>query len=58
MRDRDTQAKGALAGGTEENQQRSVLVEMHREAQTFFVKQLEGTPKEKPLGVSRRSRAR
>jgi len=26
-----------------ENQQRSVLVEVHREAQTFFVKQLEGT---------------
>src|SRR5215471_4617434 len=26
-----------------ENQQRAVLVEMHREAQTFFVKQLEGT---------------
>jgi DNA primase len=26
-----------------ENQQRSVLVEMHREAQTFFVKQLEAT---------------
>jgi DNA primase len=26
-----------------EKQQRSVLVEMHREAQTFFVKQLEGT---------------
>jgi DNA primase len=26
-----------------ENQQRSVLLEMHREAQTFFVKQLEGT---------------
>ncbi len=26
-----------------ENQQRSVLVEMHREAQTFFVQQLEGT---------------
>src|SRR5713226_3452313 len=26
-----------------ENQQRSGLVEMHREAQTFFVKQLEGT---------------
>jgi DNA primase len=26
-----------------ENQERSVLVEMHREAQTFFVKQLEGT---------------
>src|SRR5216683_3414002 len=27
-----------------ENQQRTLLVEMHREAQTFFVKQLEGTP--------------
>src|SRR2546428_3105948 len=26
-----------------ENQQRAVLVEMHREAQTFFVKQLQGT---------------
>jgi len=26
-----------------ENQQRAVLLEMHREAQTFFVKQLEGT---------------
>src|SRR5438094_4829241 len=26
-----------------ENQQRGLLVEMHREAQTFFVKQLEGT---------------
>src|SRR5437016_3174410 len=26
-----------------ENQQRALLVEMHREAQTFFVKQLEGT---------------
>lgn len=26
-----------------ENQQRAVLVEMHREAQTYFVKQLEGT---------------
>src|SRR5882672_8905841 len=26
-----------------ENQQRAVLVEMHREAQSFFVKQLEGT---------------
>src|ERR1700756_481361 len=26
-----------------ENQQRAVLVEMHREAQAFFVKQLEGT---------------
>jgi len=30
-----------------ENQQRSVLVEMHCEAQTFFVKQLEGTPEGK-----------
>ena len=30
-----------------ENQQRSLLVEMHREAQTFFVKQLEGTPEGK-----------
>jgi DNA primase len=27
-----------------ENQQRAVLIEMHREAQTFFVKQLESTP--------------
>src|SRR5213083_1564611 len=27
----------------QENQQRTVLVEIHREAQTFFVKQLEGT---------------
>jgi DNA primase len=26
-----------------ENQQRAVLVEMHREAQTFFVKQIQGT---------------
>jgi DNA primase len=26
-----------------ENQQRTLLVEMHREAQTFFVKQIEGT---------------
>jgi DNA primase len=26
-----------------ENQQRAALIEMHREAQTFFVKQLEGT---------------
>src|SRR5260370_41331327 len=26
-----------------EKQQRTVLVEMHREAQTFFLKQLEGT---------------
>ncbi len=30
-----------------ENQQRAALVEMHREAQTFFVKQLEGTPEGK-----------
>ncbi|HXY26104.1 MAG TPA: DNA primase [Candidatus Acidoferrum sp.] len=30
-------------GERKENQQRTVLVEMHREAQTFFVKQLEGT---------------
>jgi DNA primase len=30
-----------------ENQQRLVLVEMHREAQTFFAKQLEGTPEGK-----------
>jgi len=30
-------------GEHKENQQRAVLVEMHREAQTFFVKQLEGT---------------
>jgi DNA primase len=30
-----------------ENQLRAVLVEMHREAQTFFVKQLEGTPEGK-----------
>ncbi len=30
-----------------ENQQRALLVEMHREAQTFFVKQLEGTPEGK-----------
>src|SRR5258706_5470284 len=30
-----------------ENQQRSVFVEMHREAQTFFVKQIEGTPEGK-----------
>src|SRR5260370_4731413 len=34
-----------------ENQQRSVLVEMHREAQTFFVKQLEGTPEGKAARV-------
>src|ERR1700726_3565425 len=27
-----------------ENQQRTLLVEMHREAQTFFLKQLESTP--------------
>jgi DNA primase len=30
-----------------ENQQRAILVEMHREAQTFFVKQLEATPEGK-----------
>src|ERR1700737_2037376 len=30
-----------------ENQQRSALVEMHREAQTFFVKQLSSTPEGK-----------
>ena len=30
-----------------ENQQRAALVEMHREAQAFFVKQLEGTPEGK-----------
>jgi DNA primase len=30
-------------GERKENQQRAVLVEMHREAQTFFVKQLQGT---------------
>src|SRR6266700_1079352 len=30
-----------------ESQQRFVLVEMHREAQAFFVKQLEGTPEGK-----------
>jgi DNA primase len=30
-----------------ENQQRTTLVEMHREAQAFFVKQLEGTPEGK-----------
>jgi DNA primase len=29
--------------GRKENQQRAALVEIHREAQTFFVKQLEGT---------------
>ena len=30
-----------------ENQQRAILVEMHREAQAFFVKQLNGTPEGK-----------
>src|SRR5215472_4307458 len=30
-----------------ENHQRTILVEMHREAQTFFVKQLTGTPEGK-----------
>src|SRR6201982_3159156 len=37
-------------GERQENQQRSVLVEMHREAQTFFVKQLEGTLEGKAAG--------
>ena len=35
--------KEQSAEGRKENQQRAVLVEMHHEAQTFFVKQLEGT---------------
>jgi DNA primase len=35
--------KEQSAEGRKENQQRATLVEMHREAQTFFVKQLEGT---------------
>ena len=35
--------KEQSAEGRKENQQRAVLVEMHREAQSFFVKQLEGT---------------
>src|SRR6516225_2672142 len=35
--------KERSAEGRKESQQRAVLVEMHREAQTFFVKQLEGT---------------
>jgi DNA primase len=35
--------KERSTGERKENQQRSVLVEMHREAQTFFVSQLEGT---------------
>jgi DNA primase len=30
-----------------ENHQRTILVEMHREAQTFFIKQLTGTPEGK-----------
>src|SRR5215831_15868573 len=37
------QPKERSGEGRRENQQREVLVEMHREAQTFFVKQLEGT---------------
>src|SRR5215471_15413226 len=37
------QPKERSPEGRKENQQRAVLVEMHREAQTFFVKQLEGT---------------
>ena len=40
--------KERSADERKENQQRSVLVEMHREAQTFFVKQLEGTLEGKP----------
>ena len=39
--------KEQSAEGRKENQQRAVLVEMHREAQTFFVKQIEGTPEGK-----------
>jgi DNA primase len=35
--------KERSSGERKENQQRAVLVEMHREAQSFFVKQLEGT---------------
>src|SRR6516165_3021372 len=35
--------KERSAEGRKESQQRAELVEMHREAQTFFVKQLEGT---------------
>jgi DNA primase len=35
--------KEQSAEGRKENQQRTTLVEMHREAQSFFVKQLEGT---------------
>jgi len=35
--------KERSAGERKEKQLRTVLVEMHREAQTFFVKQLEGT---------------
>jgi DNA primase len=36
-------SKERSPGERKENQQRSVLVEIHREAQSFFVKQLEGT---------------
>src|SRR5258708_14940652 len=39
--------KERLTEERKENQQRSVLIEMHREAKTFFVKQLEGTPEGK-----------
>jgi DNA primase len=35
--------KEQSAEGRKENQQRTTFVEMHREAQSFFVKQLEGT---------------
>ena len=36
-------AKERSPGERKENQQRAALVEIHREAQTFFIKQLEGT---------------
>src|SRR6201982_2087931 len=39
--------KERSAEGRKESLERGVLVEMHREAQTFFVKQLEGTPEGK-----------
>ena len=42
MRHRDSAAAGALAGRAAENQQRTALVEMHREAQTFFAQQIAG----------------
>ena len=50
--------EGTLAGRAKENQQRAALIEMHREAQTFFVKQLETTAEgQSGAGVSGRSRA-